>query len=188
MLYHPILCFMWGRMWGRNADCGPGQDTGGRMAGKSQNPITTDRQVAAFMLPEGRNKARRAVSNRGIGGLALEARTTREAKTWVFRFRLAGNAVEMALGRYPGMSLAEAREKHRDAAKLVEKGIDPRKHRKAEKARNEAAWTMGHAFERWIVFYEQTPGRGKADPQDRGAAQGGAATWLPVWPTLTCET
>ncbi|UYG06777.1 tyrosine-type recombinase/integrase [Halomonas sp. M4R1S46] len=141
------------------------------MAGKSQNPITTDRQVAAFMLPEGRNKARRAVSNRGIGGLALEARTTREAKTWVFRFRLAGNAVEMALGRYPGMSLAEAREKHRDAAKLVEKGIDPRKHRKAEKARNEAAWTMGHAFERWIVFYEQTPGRGKRLPTPKTVGQ-----------------
>jgi integrase len=43
-----------------------------------------------------------------------------------FRFPRAKNAISYKLGRWPGMSLDQAREKASVAAKLVAKGIDPR--------------------------------------------------------------
>ncbi|WFM72289.1 site-specific integrase [Halomonas sp. CKK8] len=136
-----------------------------------QKPISTDRQVAAFAPPEGQDKARCAVANKAAGGLSLYVRTDRQAKAWVYRFRLGGKLIEMTLGRYPGMKLAEARKAHTAAAKLVEQGIDPRKHREAEKARNETAWTMGEAFERWAGFYAEAPTKGGHPPTERTVAQ-----------------
>ena len=45
----------------------------------------------------------------------------------------------MALGKYPDVSLAEAREQHTEARKLWAKGIDPMAARKAEKTAEKAA-------------------------------------------------
>ncbi|ART64009.1 tyrosine-type recombinase/integrase [Kushneria marisflavi] len=129
--------------------------------------ITTSKGIENFSVPEGRKKARLAVSNGGYGGLALEARTDREAKSWLYRYRVVDKTVEQQLGSYPQMGLAKARKKHREAAELVRQGIDPRKHRKAEKARNQAAWTMSEAFDRWIEFYASSPSRSGKVPTER---------------------
>ena len=56
---------------------------------------------------------------------------------WAYRFE--GKRKLMALGRYPDVSLAEAREKHSEARKLLAKGIDPMAARKAEKTAENAA-------------------------------------------------
>ncbi len=75
--------------------------------------------------------------------------------------------MEYQLGSFPQMSLAEARQAHKVAFELVRQGIDPRKQRKAVKAANQAAWTMGEAFERWIDFYASAPARGGQPPTER---------------------
>ncbi|MBB3231071.1 tyrosine-type recombinase/integrase [Halomonas stenophila] len=137
----------------------------------TDKPITTMAEVSAFTLPAGRKKARRSVRSKHGAGLALEVRADRESKLWVYRFSLGGRQREMRLGTFQPMRLSEARDAHGEAAKLVEKGIDPRRHRAAEKARNEAAWVMSDAFERWIAFYERTPGRGKRLPTAKTVAQ-----------------
>ncbi|MBB3190939.1 integrase [Halomonas cerina] len=99
--------------------------------------------------------------------MALEARADRETKSWLYRFNIGGKQYEMTLGASPAMGLRAARDAHGEAAKLVVKGIDPRKHRKAEKARNMSAWTMNEAFERWIDFYANSPGRRGSVPTPR---------------------
>ncbi|MCM2972904.1 tyrosine-type recombinase/integrase [Larsenimonas suaedae] len=133
--------------------------------------ITTSKGVENFSVPAGKKKARLTVSNSGYGGLALEARIEREAKRWIYRYRDADKTVEQQLGSYPQMGLAEARKAHREAAELLRQGIDPRKHRKAEKARNQTAWTMDDAFERWIEFYASAPARSGKAPTARTVAK-----------------
>jgi integrase len=74
------------------------------------------------------------------GGLYLQV-TKGGAKTWVYRFMLRGRAREMGLGPLHIVSLAEAREKAREARKLRHEGIDPidaRKNQQAEKRLAEA--------------------------------------------------
>lgn len=136
------------------------------VSGRSK-PITTPAEVAAFRPPEGRSKARCLVRSKHGSGLALEARADRETKSWLYRFNIGGKQFEMTLGASPAMGLRAARDAHGEAAKLVAKGIDPRKHRKAEKARNISAWTMDQAFERWIEFYANSAGRRGSVPTPR---------------------
>jgi len=46
-------------------------------------------------------------------------------KTWIFRYVFDGSRRRMVLGRYPAVSLAEARQAHSKAQADAEKGIDP---------------------------------------------------------------
>ena len=46
-------------------------------------------------------------------------------KTWIFRYLFEGTPRRMTLGKYPSMTLAEAREVHGKALADVERGIDP---------------------------------------------------------------
>ncbi|MDN6298455.1 MAG: tyrosine-type recombinase/integrase [Halomonas sp.] len=126
--------------------------------------LSTEKQVIAFKPAEGKAKAREGVTNRGVGGLALEARRDREAKAWLYRYRIGGQQKELQLGTYPAMRLTEARQAHREAVKVVEQGLDPRKQRAAAKATNLAAWTMQDAFNHWIEHYQKEPVRNKKPP------------------------
>jgi len=58
------------------------------------------------------------------GGLYLEI-TPAGGKLWRFKYRFDGKHKTLSIGKYPLISLAEAREKHMEAKKLLEKGIDP---------------------------------------------------------------
>ena len=66
------------------------------------------------------------------GGLYLLAKSS--GLYWRFNYRFPGNgrvqAKTLALGVYPAVSLREARERHREAQKLLEGGVDPGEHRK----------------------------------------------------------
>lgn len=133
--------------------------------------ITTPAEVAAFTLPEGRQKARRAVKSKHGAGLSLEVRAGKSIKLWMYRFNIGGQQREMMLGSHPAMTLKHAREKHAAAVELVKKGLDPRKQLASEKATNLAVWTMQEAFERWIEAYKQTPGRNKQPPTPKTVSQ-----------------
>lgn len=64
------------------------------------------------------------------GGLYLEVRPN-GSKLWRYRYRVAGKENIFALGSYPELTLADAREQRAQARKLVKQGIHPSHNRKA---------------------------------------------------------
>jgi len=66
------------------------------------------------------------------GGLYLQV-TTSTAKSWVFRFQLAGKERQMGLGPYPAVTLQMARERAADCRRLLLSGIDPIRQRDAKR-------------------------------------------------------
>ena len=68
----------------------------------------------------------------GVPGLQLQITET-GARSWTYRYQLAGRRRDMGLGPTGIYTLAEARERAREARKLVDQGVDPIDRRKAEK-------------------------------------------------------
>src|SRR5690606_22621245 len=66
-------------------------------------------------------------------GLYLEV-TPSGGRLWRLKYRLDGKEKRLALGAYPEVSLAEARDGRDDARKLLAKGHDPGAAKKAAKA------------------------------------------------------
>ena len=60
-------------------------------------------------------------------------------KLWRFKYRFGGKEKLLALGAYPDVSLADARDRRDEARKLIASEIDPSEYRKATKARRSAA-------------------------------------------------
>ncbi len=63
------------------------------------------------------------------------------SKLWHLRFRMEGKERTASLGKYPEVSLAEAREKRDQMRKLIAKGIDPVQSQKAAKEAKKLAQT-----------------------------------------------
>lgn len=57
--------------------------------------------------------------------------------SWVYRYKIAGKARTMGLGRYPETGLAQARDKAAEARKASKLGIDPLAARDAERERQQ---------------------------------------------------
>lgn len=72
------------------------------------------------------------------GGLFLEVRPT-GAKLWRYAYRVAGRANLYAVGRYPELTLQEARSEHARARAIVAEGRHPAHARAAAVAANVAA-------------------------------------------------
>ena len=80
------------------------------------------------------------------------------AKSWVFRYVFDGTRKRMGLGGYPGISLAEARERHGAAMKAIQKGVDPGAEAKAARAKRKAAPTVADLLDEfWEVELGKTP-------------------------------
>jgi len=77
------------------------------------------------------------------GGMYLEISPT-GGKLWRLKYRFGGKEKRLALGVYPDVSLARARERRHEARKLLAEGVDPGQERKAAKA---AAGAQGDTFE-----------------------------------------
>lgn len=60
-------------------------------------------------------------------------------KLWRLKYRFDGKEKRLALGAYPVISLASARDQRDQARQLLAQGIDPGKVRREEKAREGAA-------------------------------------------------
>ena len=67
------------------------------------------------------------------GGLFLEVRPN-GSKYWRYNYRFFKKQKTLAIGVYPVVSLARARELHLEATKLLSEGVDPNSHKKALKA------------------------------------------------------
>jgi integrase len=68
------------------------------------------------------------------GGLHLEVRPT-GAKLWRYRFRLHGKENVFAMGAYPALSLADARQARDIARGLIQEGTNPAGQRKLDRLR-----------------------------------------------------
>jgi len=86
------------------------------------------------------------------GGLYLQV-TEANAKTWIYRFMLAGKRRDMGLGAIHTVSLAEAREEARRCRQLVRDGIDPIDTRKAAKLATMLADAKARTFKECAEDY-----------------------------------
>ena len=104
-------------------------------------------------------------------GLCLRV-TPPSACSWVLRYMLDGKAREMGLGRYPDISLAEARLIAAEARKLKATGIDPIANREAvrTKGRLEAARSVTFRYCAESYITAQKPSWKNAKHADQWAA------------------
>ena len=66
------------------------------------------------------------------GGLYIQVEPT-GGKLWRYKYRFEGRYKLLALGKYPDVSLQEARECHQEAQKQLANGIDPAAVKQAQK-------------------------------------------------------
>jgi integrase len=105
-------------------------------------------------------KHAKAGSHHDGGGLYLQVREGRNGLTrsWVLRYMRDSKARIMGLGPFDVLSLAEAREKAREARRLLLDGIDPIDAREAVKAQRRVAsastMTFRQAAEAYIAAQE----------------------------------
>ncbi|BCX79948.1 integrase arm-type DNA-binding domain-containing protein [Campylobacter sp. 19-13652] len=86
--------------------------------------------------------------------LYIEIRPT-GLKRWLFVFLTPqGKRAKLTLGRYPALSIADARKKRDEAVNLLNNGIDPREHAKEqEKAEQlKELSTLGRVFNEWSEY------------------------------------
>lgn len=78
------------------------------------------------------------------------------AKYWRYKYRYNGSEKLLSLGIYPEVSLAEARERHQQAHKLVSDGIDPSLHKLEAKVKRsvEANNTFEAVAREWLAKKE----------------------------------
>src|SRR5260370_40309812 len=142
--------------------------------------------------------------DKGFPGLALRC-SYGGARTWVYVFRLHGRLCRMTFGRYPSMSLAQAREAWRDARTLISRGEDPTRARpavvdtfaavtldwlKRDQANNRSADEVRRAVERDVMpgwrdrLASTITRRDEIELIDAGAAPRAGAVVPPLPPAL----
>lgn len=80
-----------------------------------------------------RLKAPGLVSVGVVPGLHLQVSAT-GARSWILRVKVGSKRRDMGLGQFPGVTLAQARDKARQARELIEQGQDPSLSENAPKA------------------------------------------------------
>ena len=72
------------------------------------------------------------------GGMYLQIEPS-GGKLWRYSYRHVGKQKLLAIGKYPDVSLPEARKRHREAREQLANGVDPSAAKKAHKAAGKAA-------------------------------------------------
>lgn len=72
------------------------------------------------------------------GGLFLQVNAT-GSKFWKMKFSLNEKEDSLSFGKYPGISLQQAREKREEARKMIANGINPKAARKEQKRQRQEA-------------------------------------------------
>jgi len=81
----------------------------------------------------------------GVAGLYMQV-TPNGGKTWVLRVLVGEKRRDIGLGGFPTVTLAQARDKAREARDMISRGVDPVEERKAVKARLILAQQRGMLF------------------------------------------
>lgn len=87
-----------------------------------------------------------------VSGLYLQV-TPPAAKSWVLRIVVGQKRREIGLGGYPALSLADARQKARQARQQAAEGVDPVEAKKEVRSRLIAAQTTGKTFAQCAEAY-----------------------------------
>ncbi len=115
-----------------------------------QRPIT-DRELKAWLAA--------GALDRSVGdGLTFVASTTAAKAgkaSWILRYRLHGRFKEKVLGRYPELSLRDAREQARQDRARIERGIDVAAAKQAEKVLVLDVPSVQRLGEVWFARYIQ---------------------------------
>jgi integrase len=98
---------------------------------------------------------------------AENAKAPAAAKSWIFRFTLAGKTRDMGLGRFPTISLDRARDLAERYRRLVAEGRDPIKVRADERKAAEAARAKGRTFEQCATAYIEAHEPSWVNPKHR---------------------
>lgn len=106
---------------------------------KELGPLDVKRAIHA----EGKGNTMLPVG--GVAGLYLQI-TPKGGKTWILRAAMAGRRAEIGLGGFPTVTLAQARDKAREARDKIERGVDPMAERKAARDALAAATRKGLTF------------------------------------------
>ncbi len=90
-------------------------------------------------------------------GLCLEV-SPAGGKLWRWRFYYQGKAQMLAIGKYPAMTLAEARKKRDEARELMDAGKHPTREKKMQKLRKayEGENTFEKIARRWLGMKEDS--------------------------------
>lgn len=71
------------------------------------------------------------------------------SRLWYFRYRFDGKESRLALGTYPQVTLAEAREKREAARKLLASGLNPTQQRPPQKIVTDETQTFKYLAKSW---------------------------------------
>ncbi|MCV2867570.1 integrase arm-type DNA-binding domain-containing protein [Defluviimonas sp. WL0002] len=93
----------------------------------------------------GKSKWNEVVSVGGVSGLMLQI-TPHDGRSWLLRTKVGKARREIGLGGFPDVTLAQARERAREAKDQIRRGIDPVEERKALKSALAAAQGRGLLF------------------------------------------
>lgn len=91
--------------------------------------FSTDREIKNLKVQNKRYTAKDKMAN----GLFLDITMT-GVKSWWYRYSIHGKQERLVLGRYPDLSLQDARQLRDEAASLVAKGISPKQEKDNQKA------------------------------------------------------
>ncbi len=116
--------------------------------------VTTNRAIHALKPEEKKYTCAVNAPKMARGGLLIQV-TPKGSKTFYSRLRLSSKQIDVRLGLVHDLTLPEAVDAHNEAVGLVDRGIDPRLHIRAEKAEREAELTMNRLVERWCSHREQ---------------------------------
>lgn len=97
----------------------------------------------------------------GIAGLLLQL-LPGGGKTWLLRTTVGVKRRHVGLGGYPEVTLAQARERAREAKELIRQGVDPVEHKKATRSALIAAQRRGLSFRDAVDRYETAKMEGMA--------------------------
>ena len=88
----------------------------------------------------------------GVAGLLMQITPT-NARSWVLRTMVGSKRREIGLGGFPDVTLAQARERAREAKDAIRQGIDPIEQRRAARAALTAQQARGLTFSRAMEAY-----------------------------------
>ena len=87
------------------------------------------------------------------------------SRLWRLKYRFLGKEKKLALGAYPEVGLAQARDRQLDARRLLANGVDPGEHRKQEKraAKVMAANSFEAVGREWFAKFASTWAKSHSD-------------------------
>mgnify|MGYP002717151642 FL=1 len=90
--------------------------------------FSTDREIQNLKPQDKRYSVKDKLNN----GLFIEVKES-GVKSWHYRYSLAGKQERLVIGRYPDLSLKDARQIRDESASLVAKGISPKQDKEKPK-------------------------------------------------------